>query len=304
MAISAMGLEAYDIEHGRRAIAAADDLAALPVAAGSAGHPVPAAAPTIRFEDVVFTYPGATRPVLDGLTLTIRPGETVALVGTNGAGKTTLVKLLGGLYRPQSGRITIDGVDLATLDLPAWRRRLAVLFQDFVHYPADLRENVACAAPERIDDAAVRTALEQAGGAALLAGLPSGLDTSLWNEGTDGTDLSGGQWQRVALARALFAVAAGRHVLLLDEPTAHLDVRAEAEFHEAVMSNVGDATTILVSHRLSTVRSADRIILLRDGRVAEEGSHAALLALGGDYTRFFTLQAEAFTADATTEGAR
>jgi ATP-binding cassette subfamily B protein len=163
---------------------------------------------------------------------------------------------------------------------------------------------VACAAPERIDDAAVRTALEQAGGAALLAGLPSGLDTSLWNEGTDGTDLSGGQWQRVALARALFAVAAGRHVLLLDEPTAHLDVRAEAEFHEAVMSNVGDATTILVSHRLSTVRSADRIILLRDGRVAEEGSHAALLALGGDYTRFFTLQAEAFTADATTEGAR
>jgi ATP-binding cassette subfamily B protein len=245
---------------------------------------------------VVFRYPGSERRVLDGLTVTLHPGETVALVGQNGAGKTTLVKVLGGLYRPDSGRITIDGIDLATLDLAAWRRRLAVLFQDFVRYPADVRDNITFAAPERTGDAAVREALALAGGAELLTGLADGLDTSLWREGAEGTDLSGGQWQRVALARALFATSAGRRVLVLDEPTAHLDVRAEAEFHERVVSRVHDTTTVLISHRLSTVRPADRILLLRDGRVAEDGTHDELLALGGDYARFFTVQAETFRA--------
>jgi ATP-binding cassette subfamily B protein len=304
MAISSMGHEAYDIEYGLRGIVAADELAAeygtpQPSRTGpvvSAGS-VP---PVISFEDVVFRYPGSDRPVLDGLTVTLRPGETVAVVGENGAGKTTFVKLLGGLYRPDSGRITVDDVDLATLDPAAWRRRLAVLFQDFVRYPATLRDNVSFAAPEHAGDAAVHAAvhdaLDRAGGSTLLAELPDDLDTSLWREGAAGTDLSGGQWQRVALARALFATSAGRQVLVLDEPTAHLDVRAEAEFHERVVARVHHTTTVLISHRLSTVRPAGRIILLRAGRVAEDGTHDELLALGGDYARFFAVQAETFRA--------
>jgi ATP-binding cassette subfamily B protein len=303
MSISAVGMEAYDIEYGLRGVEAADDLTAEygTGAAGAAGREVPSPSstpPTVRFENVVFTYPGTSVPVLDGLTVTLRPGETVAVVGENGVGKTTFVKLLGGLYRPDSGRITVDGVDLAALDLPAWRRRLAVLFGDFVRYPASLRENVTFAAPHLAGDDAVRDALDRAGGTRLLAELADGLDTSLGSEGTDGTGLSGGQWQRVALARVLFTVAAGGRVLVLDEPTAHLDVRAEAEFHQRVVSRVHNTTTVLISHRLSTVRPADRIILLRAGRVAEDGSHDELMALGGDYARFFTVQAEAFTVEA------
>ena len=288
VAISAMGMEAFDIEYGLRGIAAADELIAeYGRPAGTVGGTVAGRPPVVRFDSVVFAYPGATRPVLDGLTLTLHSGQTVALVGANGVGKTTLVKLLAGLYRPTSGRITVDGVE------PHLRRpALAVLFQDFVRYPASLRDNVTSAVPDQPGgDAAVREALRLAGD----AGLPEDLDTLLWREGTGGTDLSGGQWQRVALARVLYAVAAGRRLLVLDEPTASLDVRAEAEFHERVVSQVHDATTVLISHRLSTVRPAQRIVLLRDGRVAEDGTHDELIALGGEYTRFFTAQATAFT---------
>jgi ATP-binding cassette subfamily B protein len=287
LAISAMGHEAYDIEYGLRGVAAADELVAMYGGHGPQETVAPAAhPPAVRFENVVFTYPGSATPVLDGLTVTIHSGQTVAVVGANGAGKTTLVKLLAGLYRPGSGRITVDGVD------PHERRPpLAVLFQDFVRYPASLRGNVTAAAPGHdAPDDDLRDHLSRAGG----ADLPDDLDTSLWLEGAGGTDLSGGQWQRVALARALHAVAAGRRLLVLDEPTASLDVRGEAEFHERVIRGVGDATTILISHRLSTVRFADRILLLRDGRVAEDGTHDELLALGGEYARFFTTQAAAF----------
>ncbi|GLY96140.1 ABC transporter ATP-binding protein [Actinoplanes sp. NBRC 103695] len=283
LAIGAMGMEAFDIEYGLRGVTAYDELAAMPRrgdGTGSAGEPV------IRFEDVVFHYPGTDRPVLDGFSLTLRPGETVAVVGENGAGKTTFVKLLAGLYRPTSGRVTVGGADSSTVDANAW---LAVLFQDFVHYPATMWDNITSLTPG--DDDAVREALHDAGGHELA----DRLDRSLWTEGTGGTDLSGGQWQRVALARALFAIGAGRRVLVLDEPTAHLDVRAEADFHERVVSRVPETTTtVLISHRLSTVRPAGRIVLIRDGRVAEDGTHEELLALGGDYHRFFTLQAEAF----------
>jgi ATP-binding cassette subfamily B protein len=288
LSISSMGMEAFDIEYGRRGLAAAGELERdygrpierAPVAPGD-GQPV------VEFDNVVFRYPGSRRPVLDGLSVTLRAGETVAVVGENGVGKTTFVKLLAGLYRPESGRITVGGVDPRDM-----RPAMAALFQDYVRYPATLRENVTLAAPDQpADDEAVRAALDRAG----AEDMPTDLDTSLWREGDGGTDLSGGQWQRVALARVLHAVGSGRRLLVLDEPTAHLDVRSEAEFHERVVSRVHDATTVLISHRLSTVRPADRIILLRDGRVAEDGTHEELMALGGQYARFFTVQAAAFT---------
>ncbi|MEU8181080.1 ABC transporter ATP-binding protein [Micromonospora sp. NPDC049044] len=293
-AISGMGFEAYDIEYGLRGMQATEELTAryAGTAPGVEGPTATGGPPTVCLEDVVFTYPGRQRPTLDGLSLTLHPGEKLAVVGANGVGKTTFVKLLCGLYRPDSGRITVDGREPS---LPEWRRRTTVLFQDFVRYPASLRDNVALGAPELpVNDDAVRKALDLAGAGALVDALPDGLDTSMWREGDDGTDVSGGQWQRIALARALYAVHAGRRLIVLDEPTAHLDARAEAEFHEQVVSRVPDVTTVLISHRLSTVRPADRIVLLRDGRVAESGSHSELLAAGGDYARFFALQAGAF----------
>lgn len=303
--ITAMGFEAFDIEYGMHAVRAVDRLAGRHGGARTVPRVAPPnlatpdRAPLVRFEGVTFAYPGTERPVFDGLSLVLRPTECVAVVGPNGAGKTTLVKLLAGLYRPDTGRITVDGQDLDELDPRAWRARLTVLFQDFVRYPASLRDNVALSVPDRIgDEAGAREALRRAGGDALASALPSGMDTLLWREGEGGTDLSGGQWQRVAIARALFGVDAGRQVLVLDEPTAHLDMRAEAEFYQRVVEAAAGATRVLISHRMSTVRTADRIVLLRGGRVAEEGTHEQLMALGGDYFGFFTRQAEAFTEQA------
>jgi len=283
LSMTGLGMEAFDIEYGLRGLTAVEELAArhparAPRTAGAGDEP-----PTVHFAGVSFSYPGGSAPVLDDLTVTLRPGETVAIVGANGAGKTTFVKLLAGLYQPTAGRITIDGADPRTTRPP-----IAALFQDFVRYPATLRDNITATAPDHPDDDAVRAARA----AAAAPDLP--LDTSLWREGGDGTDLSGGQWQRVALARVLYAVRKGRRLLVLDEPTAHLDVRSEAEFHERLVSQVAGATTILISHRLSTVRPADRILLLRDGRIAEDGTHDELIALGGDYARFFTTQAAAY----------
>jgi ATP-binding cassette subfamily B protein len=253
--------------------------------------------PLLRIENLqthFFTDDGVVRAV-DGVSYEIRPGETLAVVGPNGAGKTTFVKLLAGLYRPDDGRITVDGVDLAHLDLVEWRARISAVFADFVRYPASLADNVALSAPTALyDRAGVTRALDRAGGGSLLTDLPGGLDALLWRQGTDGVDLSGGQWQRVAIARALFAHAHGRRLLVFDEPTANLDVRAEAAFHERVVAAARGASTVLISHRMSTVRPADRIVVLRDGRVAEEGDHETLMAVDGDYARSFRLQAARF----------
>ncbi|GIE99647.1 ABC transporter ATP-binding protein [Paractinoplanes rishiriensis] len=293
-AVGVVGQEAFDIEFGISAIRATDRLTHRFQAQARAGA-VSAGPGHIRFERVTFAYPGRPEPVLDGLDLDIRSGEVLAVVGVNGAGKTTFTKLLAGLYRPVAGRITVDGADLDGVDVEAWRRHVAVVFQDFVHYPATLRDNIRLAAPEApAGDEQILAAIERAGAQSLLAGLPDGLDTPLWRSDAGGTDLSGGQWQRVAISRAMYAVAHGRRVLVLDEPTAHLDVTAEAAFYDRVVTAASAATIILISHRLSTIRAADRIIVLSGGTVAESGTHDELMAADGEYARLFRLQASRF----------
>ena len=244
----------------------------------------------IRFRGVRFAYPAAPDEiVLDGFDLTVPAGSSLAIVGQNGAGKTTLAKLLCRLYEPLAGGIEVDGVDLRELDMRSWRGRVTAVFQDFVRFQLPLRDNVA---PAGAPDAEVQAALAQAGAADL-----ADLDTVLARGYDGGTDLSGGQWQRVALARALAAVQQGAGVVLLDEPTAQLDVRGEAEIFERILEATRHATTILISHRFSTVRHADRICVLEHGRVVELGSHDELMALGGRYQTMFDLQAQRFDAD-------
>jgi ATP-binding cassette subfamily B protein len=233
--------------------------------------------------------------VLRGLDLTIEAGRSLAIVGLNGAGKTTLVKLLARLYEPGSGRILVDGRPLTDFDVQTWRRRVAAIFQDFVHYDLPVRDNVGFGAVELLhDDAKVRSALDRAGALALVEELPQGLETTLSRSYADGAELSGGQWQRIAIARALMAVEGGASVLVLDEPTANLDVRAEAAFFDRFLELTRGLTTILISHRFSTVRRADRIVVLEHGRVIEDGTHAELLALRGRYAELFHLQAARF----------
>jgi ABC-type multidrug transport system fused ATPase/permease subunit len=247
----------------------------------------------IRFRDVNFAYPGGP-PILEGFDISIPAGSSLAIVGPNGAGKTTLAKLLCRLYDPRSGAIEVDGVDLRKLDLASWRSRVTAVFQDFIRFELPLRDNVA---PRGAPDDVIRAALSQAGAATL-----ADLDTVLARGYARGTDLSGGQWQRVALARALCAIELGAGVVLLDEPTAQLDVRGEAEIFERILSATRACTTILISHRFSTVRHADRICVLEHGRVVELGSHAELMALGGRYRTMFDLQAQRFSATEDEEG--
>jgi ATP-binding cassette, subfamily B, bacterial len=259
---------------------------------GAAGMP----AREIRFRDVTFAYPGSTRAVLEGFDIAISAGTSLAIVGQNGAGKTTLAKLLCRLYDVQAGAIEIDGMDLRDLDIEAWRAQLTAVFQDFIRFELPLRDNVA---PRGAPDAVVESALDAAG-----AGGLAGLDTPLARGYPGGTDLSGGQWQRVALARALCAVELGAGLVLLDEPTAQLDVRGEAEIFDRILDATRDVTTILISHRFSTVRHADQICVLEQGRVVELGSHDELMALSGRYRTMFDLQAQRFYATEDEEGVR
>ncbi len=246
----------------------------------------------IRLRDVTFAYPGSA-PVLEHFDLTIPAGTSLAIVGQNGAGKTTLAKLLCRLYDPSEGAIEVDGVDLRSFDLESWRSRITAVFQDFIRFELPLRDNVA---PKGAPDKLIYEALESAGADNL-----AWLDTVLAKGYTDGTDLSGGQWQRVALARALVAVRMGAGVVLLDEPTAQLDVRGEAEIFERLLAATRHCTTILISHRFSTVRHADRICVLEHGGVVELGTHDELMALGGRYRTMFDLQAQRFQ-EANEEG--
>ena len=251
----------------------------------------------IRFEQVSFRYPGRRDQVFEGLDLDIPAGRSLAIVGPNGAGKTTLVKLLTRLYDPTSGRISVDGVDLTALDASAWQRRVAAIFQDFAHYQLSVADNIGFGAVELGQNRpALVAAAERAGADDLIDGLPNGWDTVLSRRTPGGVDLSGGEWQRIALARALFAVQAGTSFLILDEPTAALDVRAEAEFYDRFLELTQGITTVVISHRFSTVRRADRIAVLEGGRLIEAGDHDSLLDAGGRYAHMFRLQAAHFGA--------
>lgn len=247
----------------------------------------------IRFRGVEFSYPRSPATVLDDFDLTIPAGCSVAIVGRNGAGKTTLVKLLSRLYDPGSGSIEVDGIDLRDLDLDSWRQRITATFQDFLRLDLPLRDNVA---PAGAPDDVIRAALAEAGAEGI-----ADLDTPLAKGYPGGTELSGGQWQRVALARVLCGVRLGAGVVVLDEPTAHLDVHGESEIFRRILEATRDCTTVLVSHRFSTVRLVDLICVVEEGRVIEFGSHDELMALGGRYHQMFVLQAERFDEIDTTE---
>jgi ATP-binding cassette subfamily B protein len=252
---------------------------------------------SVRFEGVHFAYPAGTSEVLRGVDLELPVGTSTAIVGINGAGKSTLVSLLSRLRDPTAGRITVDGVDIADLEPVSWQRRVAIMPQDPVRYPLSAYANVALGAIESMDDrAGVEECARRAGFDEVLAHLPHGWETVLSRELPDGAGLSGGQWQRLALARALFATRHGARLLVLDEPTAALDVRGEAQFYRRFLQITGGLTTVVISHRFATVRRADRIAVLDGGCITEVGTHDELVALGGTYADAYRIQAARFGA--------
>ena len=249
----------------------------------------------LQVDSLSFAYPGTTRRVLDNVSLEVGGGEVVALVGENGSGKTTLVKLISGLYAPAAGRVLWNGVDAAALDPETVRADMTVLFQDYVQYHLTARDNILLGRPAApASDEGIRAAAERAGAAPFVERLPAGYDTRLGREFYEGYELSVGQWQRLALARAFYR---GGSFLVLDEPTASLDPRAEAELFGQIRELARGRSVLLVSHRLSSVRTADRIYLLDAGRVIESGDHDSLLAVGGRYSELFELQSSAYLAD-------
>lgn len=295
------------VEFGVKGLPALLELEEQAASADVPGGALPAAAlprEAIRFEDVCFRYPETERDIYAGLSLEIPAGQSLAVVGVNGAGKTTLVKLLARLYDPTSGRITVDGIPLRDIDVDAWQCAVAAIFQDFVRYPVSARDNIAYGALDVLaDEAAIRAVAELAGVLDVLDDLPAGLDTVLDRRYEGGAELSGGQWQRVALARALLAVRAGAGVLVLDEPTASLDARSEAEMFDRFLEITAGVTTVIISHRFSTVRRATRIAVLDEGRVVELGNHEELMAAGGHYAHMFRMQSARFDEPPEDSGA-
>jgi ATP-binding cassette subfamily B protein len=247
----------------------------------------------IRFEHVSFTYPGAEQPSLTDINLHIRPGESLALVGENGSGKTTLIKLLTRLYTPTSGRITLDGQDLADWEESALRQRIGVIFQDFTRYQLLVGENIGAGDVRYFEDQhRWQEASDKGMATSFIESLPDGFRTPLGKWFKDGRELSGGQWQKIALARAFMRSQAD--ILVLDEPTAAMDAAAEAAVFERFRALTAKRIAILISHRFSTVRMADQIVVIQDGRIVEQGSHETLMRQDGHYAHLFSLQAKGY----------
>ncbi|AFN47408.1 ABC transporter ATP-binding protein [Arachnia propionica] len=246
----------------------------------------------IVFDDVTFRYPGQEDAALLNFSATFSPGRTVALVGENGAGKSTIVKLLTRLYEPTSGRILLGGVDIQEIELDVYRDQLAVLFQDFIQYEASLRQNIGFGCLGRLEDGeGILSAARRARLMDVVEDLPHGIDTQLGKWFSEGRQLSGGEWQRVALARALFR---GAPIIVLDEPTASLDVQAEEAVFEQMNAEETRATKILISHRFSTVRMADEILVISEGKLIERGTHSSLVTAGGVYAKMYAIQAKGY----------
>ncbi|MCM6777361.1 ABC transporter ATP-binding protein/permease [Nocardia sp. CDC159] len=261
------------------------------------GTPAPADVDRIVVRDVTFTYPNSDRPALNGLSIDIEPGEIIAIVGENGSGKTTLAKILSGLYRPDSGSVTYGGVPLTEIDLVSLRDRIAVIAQNFTHWPFSARQNVTIGRHNHPEErSGFDAAIGASGADEVFAGLPGGADTLLDPTYRGGVELSGGQWQRIAVARGLYRDAP---LLICDEPTAALDARTEHAIFETIRRHAAQRTVVMITHRLATVRYADRIFVLDRGRVAERGSHAELMARDGIYREFYTLQAQAYQDEPT-----
>ncbi len=245
-----------------------------------------------EFRNVSFAYPGTTRRVLKDFNLTLRPGERIALIGENGQGKTTVVKLITRLYDPTEGQIMLDGVDLREYDLDALHQEMGVIFQDFMRYEMTARENIAVGHVEvEHTEADIELAAEKSLAASVVAKLGDGYDQMLGRRFETGVDLSGGEWQRIALARAYLRDA---QLLILDEPTAALDAKSELEVFQRFAELTQGKMALLISHRFSTVRMADRIVVLAGGQLVEEGDHASLIALGGRYAEMFEMQAASY----------
>jgi ATP-binding cassette subfamily B protein len=256
---------------------------------------LPAPRPIVRgfeFRNVSFHYPGSDRLILEGFNFHLRPGERVALIGENGQGKTTIVKLITRLYDPTEGEILLDGVDLREYSLEDLYREIGVIFQDFMRYEMTARENIAVGRIEQLEDLnLVRAAAHKSLADEVIAKLSGGYEQMLGRRFHEGVDLSGGEWQKLALARAYLRDA---QLLVLDEPTAALDARSEAEVFERFAELTEAKMALFISHRFSTVRMADRIVVLADGRIVEDGNHGQLIALGGRYAGLFELQAASY----------